>query len=453
MPPKQIIEGWKPENMIVDRKVKYNFWEERKNVRYPSVKYAPLLGIERPSKEQKGGIRPMDIFNYYFEDFIQGIVLKSAQERYEAQKERMIQHRIKSAPTLGDIRRVIIAVLIIILNNQRWTKHYWSTSSSLRGIPLMNSIISRDKFWALYPIVFSWEVLEGEVYFNRKFKEVYSPSSYISIDELMCKFKGRTNKKVYMPRKRIKTGIKIWSINDSTPEATYLWDFATYLKDESRKTASGHLLGSTVQGLLQYADEVLPRHCFITGDRYFGTYENGRMLNERNRGFLLSCRIDRPRSLWGPLTEEIKDGETKAIQHATNGITAFAFKDKRATLLLLSNGIRSWGLEGTHAGYDPTPSRRQLEEMQERERTKWTRPLARELYNYSMRGSDVFSQRMEAFRYNRRQQTWKRAVRLYHFSMALCNAHILYGLIRREIREKKVSHYRFIELLIEQMLD
>ena len=130
MPPKQIIEGWKPENMIVDRKVKYNFWEERKNVRYPSVKYAPLLGIERPSTEQKGGISPMDIFNYYFEDFIQGIVLKSAQERYEAQKERMIQHRIKSAPTLGDIRRVIIAVLIIILNNQRWTKHYWSTSSS-----------------------------------------------------------------------------------------------------------------------------------------------------------------------------------------------------------------------------------------------------------------------------------------------------------------------------------
>ena len=179
-----------------------------------------------PVKRTKTVITPKHIFNYHFEDFLQGVVLKASQGRYEAEKDQL-RHRIKTAPTLMEIRQVVLAVLIIILNKQRWTKHYWCTSSSLRGIPLMNSVISRDKFWALYPLVFSWEVIEGEVYFNRKFKEVYSPSSYISIDELMCKFKGRTKMKVYMPRKRIKTGIKIWSLNDSTPEATYLWDFVT----------------------------------------------------------------------------------------------------------------------------------------------------------------------------------------------------------------------------------
>ena len=90
----------------------------------------------------------------------------------------------------------------------------------------------------------------------------------------MCGYKGRTKNKVYMPRKRIRTGIKIFSINDSTPEATYLWDFATYLKEDTRKwpaEGAGVPLGSNVRGLLEYADSVLPAHCFITADRYFGS--------------------------------------------------------------------------------------------------------------------------------------------------------------------------------------
>ena len=36
-------------------------------------------------------------------------------------------------------------------------------------------------------------------------------------------------------------------------------------------------------------------------------------------------------------------GTTISLQHKETGITAFAFKDRFATLLLLSNGVRSWG--------------------------------------------------------------------------------------------------------------
>ena len=85
--------------------------------------------------------------------------------------------KVTKPPTLEDIRRVILAVLIMIVSPQRWTKMYWA-KSPMHQTPMMPKVISRDRFWALFPLVFSWDILEGEEYFNRKFKEVYSPSSY-----------------------------------------------------------------------------------------------------------------------------------------------------------------------------------------------------------------------------------------------------------------------------------
>ena len=91
MPPKEIlVKGWKPANQIADRRVKFDFWEERKNRRYPSVIYKPLLApdspeaVVRPSEEERRSITPGEIFDFYFEDFITGLILKAAQAKYEA---------------------------------------------------------------------------------------------------------------------------------------------------------------------------------------------------------------------------------------------------------------------------------------------------------------------------------------------------------------------------------
>ncbi len=145
-----------------------------------------------------------------------------------------------------------------------------------------------------------------------------------------------------------------------------------------------------------------------------------------------------------------------ALQHRETGITAFAFREKRgaAAVCLLSNGVRSWGREPAYRGYGdkvPVVSEAEVASLPEREQMKWRRPLVRELYSYSMRGADVFAQRLEAFRYNRRHRTWKKAVRLYHFSMALCNAFLLFTMIQKDRGEKPLSHYGFLEALIEEL--
>ena len=49
-------------------------------------------------------------------------------------------------------------------------------------------------------------------YANKRFPLLFHPSRYLSVDESMIKFKGRSSLKQYMPMKPIKRGFKVWVI-------------------------------------------------------------------------------------------------------------------------------------------------------------------------------------------------------------------------------------------------
>ena len=48
------------------------------------------------------------------------------------------------------------------------------------------------------------------------FHSNYQPNRFLTVDEDMCKFKGRSPMKQYMKAKIIKWGYKIWKLCDST---------------------------------------------------------------------------------------------------------------------------------------------------------------------------------------------------------------------------------------------
>lgn len=50
---------------------------------------------------------------------------------------------------------------------------------------------------------------------NENIEKVYDPSSFVTVDESMIKFKGRSVLKQYMPLKPIKRGYKVWCLADS----------------------------------------------------------------------------------------------------------------------------------------------------------------------------------------------------------------------------------------------
>jgi hypothetical protein len=52
---------------------------------------------------------------------------------------------------------------------------------------------------------------------------LYSPGSFVAVDECMIRFKGRSSDTVRMPKKPIKEGFKIWAIAEGGYFLNWLW--------------------------------------------------------------------------------------------------------------------------------------------------------------------------------------------------------------------------------------
>lgn len=49
-------------------------------------------------------------------------------------------------------------------------------------------------------------------FLKQRYGDLFNPSSFLSVDESMVAFKGRSSLKQYIPNKPIKRGLKVWAI-------------------------------------------------------------------------------------------------------------------------------------------------------------------------------------------------------------------------------------------------
>lgn len=85
---------------------------------------------------------------------------------------------------------------------------------------------AHDKLHKLRPII---DMLNA----NIAKTNIYKPSSYVSVDESMILFKGRSGLKQYLPNKPINWGYKVWCIADST--TGFVFKFQVYTgKNDSK---------------------------------------------------------------------------------------------------------------------------------------------------------------------------------------------------------------------------
>ena len=73
-----------------------------------------------------------------------------------------------------------------------------------------------DKFFKIRPLVQR---------LNHLFVQKHSPSKYVSVDELIIRFKGRTSLKQYNPMKPIWREYKLWCVADNDG---YVYKFEVY---------------------------------------------------------------------------------------------------------------------------------------------------------------------------------------------------------------------------------
>ena len=171
----------------------------------------------------------------------------------------------------------------------------------------------------------AWKLRPFFDHLLKHFQEVLLPESHQSIDEQMCKFKGKSLMRQYMKNKPIKCGFKFWF--GCGFKSAYLYQFDMYLGKKS-KTEFG--LGESV--VLSLCENLKNSYCYVFFNNFFtspylmlklfkdGIYTTGTVRS--NRKHMPTLNADK----------QMKRGEHDWL--ACNTIFAAKWMDNRSVILL-----------------------------------------------------------------------------------------------------------------------
>ena len=156
-----------------------------------------------------------------------------------------------------------------------------------------------------------------------KFRQHYSPSRHISIDETMIGFRGRFGSRQYMPQKPTKWGIKAFTMADSANG--YLLDTIIYTGADTLGNENSYsTFPKPAQVVLHLARPYLNKGYHIVTDRYYSSVPLTLEL-EKNLSYtatIVKNRIDLP----DPIRDKgfkLKSGEFKAYRCENVLVTAW----------------------------------------------------------------------------------------------------------------------------------
>lgn len=132
--------------------------------------------------------------------------------------------------TANELKAFIGCLIIMGIHKLPNLKSYWSSDPMLRVDAVANVLpkthADYDKLHKLRPLL---DLL------NENIGKIYDPSSFVTVDESMIKFKGRCVLKQYMPLKPIKRGYKVWCLVTGFIVAFIVYTGKTLVDDKPKK--------------------------------------------------------------------------------------------------------------------------------------------------------------------------------------------------------------------------
>ena len=110
-----------------------------------------------------------------------------------------------------------------------------------------------DRAWKLRPLF---------DHLGKHFQDMLLPEAHQSIDEYMCKFKGKNIMRQYMKNKPIKWGFKFWF--RCRAKSGYLYEFDMYLGKKGNTE-----FGLSESAALSLCQKLKDTHCFVLFDNFF----------------------------------------------------------------------------------------------------------------------------------------------------------------------------------------
>ena len=175
----------------------------------------------------------------------------------------------------------------------------------------------------LAPIRYVFETI------NSFFYSAYNPGKYITLDEHLCRYRGRCKFLQYMPNKPDKYGIKCWVIADAR-------NFYP-LNVEAYSGKNGVLSNRVADVAMRMVSKVKAGH-IIVGDNYFTSLSlTNRLFDERNLFYLGT--IAKNRTFIPKCLANVKDIPIHSSNFYFNGRNTLVsyIRSKNKNVLLLSN--------------------------------------------------------------------------------------------------------------------
>ena len=160
------------------------------------------------------------------------------------------------------------------------------------------------------------------------FRDSYTPTQYVSIDESMIAFKGRLSFLQYLPKKPHKWGMKAWVLADALNG--YTWNWKLYTGKEGDHVERG-LAQRVVMDLVD--DERLQQKGYVVvTDNFYSSPALFRDLVMKGIGACGTARKNRSGIPPAVQSASLKKGEVTSSED--DGILSLKWKDKREVIML-----------------------------------------------------------------------------------------------------------------------
>nr|CAH7718955.1 unnamed protein product [Callosobruchus chinensis]CAI5818917.1 unnamed protein product [Callosobruchus analis]CAH7726829.1 unnamed protein product [Callosobruchus chinensis]CAH7733976.1 unnamed protein product [Callosobruchus chinensis]CAH7741215.1 unnamed protein product [Callosobruchus chinensis] len=272
-------------------------------------------------------------------------------------------------------------------------------------------------------------------YLGDAFKQNFGPSQFISIDESMVGFKGRSTLKQYMPLKPIKRGFKVWVMCCAVTGYVIAFDIYTG-KDPTNDTSLG--LGENVVLKLTRALEGLYYCLFF--DNFFTSVP---LVYKLLRKKMFACGTVRVNRKHLPVNV-INDKSLK--QHQTD----FATSGDISFIRWIDRGKKPVTVLSSMHNPSSITTVRRTNAKGEKEEVPC--PVAVSDYNKYMGGVDKMDQMIERYSVVRKSRRWWMKIFFYFIDVAICNSFVIYKSSVTANGKKPISHLVFRSILVNELI-
>lgn len=326
--------------------------------------------------------------------------------------------------TRNEMKKFLALALLMGIVRKPEVSDYWSTNPLLKG-SIFNNVMPRNRFQSILQFLHFadnsnydatdpnhdrlYKVRPVIEYLVSKFKSNYIPEQHISIDEELLLWKGRLVFKQYIPLKRARFGIKMFSLCETTG---YLWKSYVYLGKEPvaattdpqmvrRLGKSGAVIPRLMQDLLGKGYKLFVDNWYTSEELFSYLFEN----ETTACGTARKNRLQLPASLKTP---RLTKGE-HAFRRKDN-MLAVRLNDKEEIYLLSTMhkaNVVDTGKRDRHGN-----NVRKLQLIND--------------YNKYMGGVDRNDELLGTYCCVRKSMKWTKKVAFHFIEEGVLNAHILY---------------------------